>query len=234
MANRKKDNSNKSPNQVTERLDAVEKQIVEIIEEQYNPHPTRYEIETIKQHKRQNRLTSAIVGVAIVQFLVYCGLWYQAHRQNEISDSTNANTRQSIELAESNFIIENRAWVGVQYSQISAYDLQVIIKNFGKTPAENVRIGDTAFICNKIPSNRPQVMLDKPTAISPDAPKDIFISPKFFNNIVPQNILDGKTGICYYGIVTYTDIYNRIDTTEFMFFSKSMANLQRIGINRMK
>jgi hypothetical protein len=152
-----------------------------------------------------------------------------------MSDSSLKLTRQSNQTIQENFIVENRAWVGVEYSNsFPMYDLSLRIKNFGKTAAENVRWGDTAFPCNTIPAKRPHVTYTKPTAMSPDGTNNIDIPLNLpTGNTVPDVLSQGKTGVCYYGIITYSDIYNRTDTTEFMYFLNG-GTLTRIGTNRMK
>lgn len=146
---------------------------------------------------------------------------------NGVRDSIALNlTRKSNERAEENFIIENRAWVGVSQSNGSG-DLEVYIKNFGRTPAESLCIGKTSIFRNTPPTIRPNVKMSQPTSLSPDEPITIRFA---------QTFVDGKMGTnCCYGIITYKDIYNRRDTTEFMFMCGGFGyEWQRIGINRMK
>jgi len=83
------------------------------------------------------------------------------------TDTSNAYTRRSLELAEQNYIIENRAWVGLEdFPQIVPTNTVVImdaksgkqrpeeieikfgIKNFGKTPADSIYIRDSCIIAS--------------------------------------------------------------------------------------
>jgi hypothetical protein len=158
-----------------------------------------------------------------------------SNSQNEKTRKSLELTKRSIDLADSNFVIENRAWVGVEHTSNAPSELSVDIRNFGKTPAENLCHGDTALLCHMTPTKRPHVIIGKATSISPDG-RDNIVIPSTFSDEVFQTINEGKIGICYYGIITYTDIYGRRDTTEFMYMFNSLSSpqLQRIGINRMK
>ena len=108
-------------------------------------------------------------------------------------------TERSINLADSNFIIENRAWVGVSQQGFDP-NMFVYVKNFGKTPAESLCIGHTTLICNTPPINRPQIIMEKPTSLSPS---EIGTRIDFTQKYVREKIV----GNCYYGIITYTDIH---------------------------
>jgi hypothetical protein len=182
----------------------------------------------------ENNHRSLELFLTIIAIAVATDLLYETRKQVKIgsdalayADTSNRFTRQSLELAERNYIIENRAWVGICQENIT-YGFLVYVKNFGKTPAESLCIGKTAFFSNTPPSKRPYVIMDRPTSMSPDEQTKID-----FPQLTGEN--NGK-GTCYYGIITYTDIYGRRDTTEFMYMDnvRSTPQLQRIGINRMK
>ncbi len=150
-------------------------------------------------------------------------------------------TERSINLADSNSRIENRAWVGIESEPKSilhlSWEFSVDIKNFGKTPAESLCIGKRFCFS---PLIRPSVIMGNPISISPGGTDKIDIPLTGINDSTFAKISDGRIKLYYYGIITYKDISGGIDTTEFMFLCgkpsemEGAVELKRTGINRMK
>jgi hypothetical protein len=181
-------------------------------------------IKTEGYHRKQYYISIAAV---LLTFGSLCAYIVVSLVQNFNTREALKATQRSVNLADSNFTIENRAWVGTCQTVVSN-GLTVYIKNFGKTPAESLCIGYTTLLRNTPPINRPHVNMNKPTSLSPDEETDIS-----FTQILAKEKIVGN---CYYGIVTYTDIYGKRDTTEIMFMhnAPNSPQLERIGINRMK
>jgi len=188
------------------------------------------------------------MGMLFIFILVSTYQSCQTIKSLACTDTSNAYTRRSLELAETNYIIENRAWVGltkpVKASENATeiggigfhFDWQ--IQNFGKTPAESLCIGYNASI-GDIPNN-PKFIFKPPCMLSPSQPNDC----KFFYPIpdesLRQKIRTDRKKIYFLGILTYKDIYGRTDTTQFTFLynppflpTSDGYEMLPVGTNRM-
>jgi hypothetical protein len=164
--------------------------------------------------------TALLVGVTgILAYFTY-GLFNESVKQSE-------KTERSIELAQENFRIENRAWVGLThppthkggiYGVMGGQVYSIEIRNFGKTPAESLRYWKSFFFSNQLP--RPKItsaFSEESRTLSPDEPFsiNIRIDSSFSENLLAKIRLNTKS-LFLYAIITYKDIYGIVDTTEFV------------------
>jgi len=136
----------------------------------------------------------------------------------------------ALELSKKNFIIENRAWVGLD--NVTNEDM-LRIKNFGKTPAEDIWIGQKQFKSFTNFPTRPRINsidFKKIGTLSPTENRHV----EFLGITIPQNPADGEYVIekvrgknvlyCLYGVIVYRDIYGGRDTTEFSFIADTVGH----------
>jgi hypothetical protein len=166
-------------------------------------------------------------------------LWKQATLQSNAAISAAESTKQSIKLAETNYIIENRAWIGLENvpqlvpnttTYISTGNgndrpeevaIAFSIHNFGKTPADSLFFSYNYFV-NKVTDNN--FILDFPNILGVCGE---VMSPNQTNNYIAnlskeqtRNIYRGwwKYTFVFYGIIVYKDIYRiKTDSTRFCF-----------------
>jgi len=167
------------------------------------------------------------------------------------TDTSNAYTRRSLELAEQNYIIENRAWVGLEdFPQIVPTNTVVImdaksgkqrpeeieikfgIKNFGKTPADSIYIRDSCIIA----STRkdfifPQIPVDTYKGRWAMSPNQVIYCVNPITKKQWSGVFDGNARLFICGIIIYKDIYRKtVDTTSFAYEIKSNTFIP-IGTN---
>jgi hypothetical protein len=188
--------------------------------------------------------------VALVSIGTFAVIAFSSYNQSvqtreslDKTDTSNMLTQRSIKLAADNSRIENRAWVGIESPPVTnkhiyisgvfnGYELNVPIKNFGKTPAESLRLGCGVFLYSV---QRPQVSFSVPAPMSPNEAFPMSITVHGLSDSTIERINAGKIRAYFYGIITYRDINDGFDTTEFMFLfnSRNPFVFDRIGINRM-
>ena len=209
-----------------------------------------------KQRKKTNIFSIYGYGVTINDltqtFLVMLGIinliviFWISLNQAELSrkallntEISNNYTLASIKLAEKNFIIENRAWVGIvsevhrNYTGGIGSDLEASIsfRNFGKTPAENVHVGCSfGFL-----PNHSKVSFNTPFTIPPTESSSASAHVPKYPDSLFRKINDGQIHFYFFGVITYTDIYKGLDTTEFTFLYENKTDtFIPAGFNRMK
>jgi hypothetical protein len=190
-------------------------------------------------------------ALACYTALLYTLTGKQAKEASANSDTANVFTRRSIDLAERNFIIENRAWVclrnpakaqaNVERENEVGFDFTWEIQNFGKTPAESVCIGYNYSIGKTPDPNNRTLILDTPRTLSPGEVHNCTFFQPIKNDSLNARIREQRTRLYFFGMITYKDVYGRIDTTEFTFlfnspefFSYRGVDMLPVGINRIK
>lgn len=191
-----------------------------------------------------------MVLITIFLIFYTAGLWHEAVRQSRINNNVAQSAKRSAEVASlagevaqraltesresdsishANFIVENRPWVGIK-SIVYGWDkeqndtvIQIKVKNYGRLPAMQTEIGIW------------------PPRISTPVPKWHFgfIGPQTSIAIIPplttlstnepikitqaewHEITAGAKRLYVGGLITYTDAFNRRDTTTFCFFLNS-------------
>lgn len=187
--------------------------------------------------------TLAIATVVLV--LVTSVLAFYTYKLFSESVGQSEKTQRSIELAQENFRIENRAWVGLTHPPThkgSIYGLMVgqvysiQIRNFGKTPAESLRYWKSFFFSNQLP--KPKITTpfsEESRTLSPNEQFsiDIGVDSSFDENLLAK--IGRQKRLFLYAIITYKDIYGIIDTTEFVGIYDSEDAFSPYGtINRME
>ena len=173
-----------------------------------------------EENKERKEAIRAWVNIIIqgVLALVTIGLFLVATYEAKEAEK---NTK----LVEQNFRIENRAWVGLSslpktgtdYGMCRGQSFNITIKNFGKTPADSLRHGDTLFFSNGLPKPKIIGISKESRVFSPNESTSFVIPiPKNFSDTLIEKIKRGKTRLFVYSIITYKDIYGIVDTTEFI------------------
>jgi hypothetical protein len=148
------------------------------------------------------------------------------------TDSSLGLTSQSIELAQRNFRIENRPWLGIKYILIDTFEIykrpsfNVFFKNYGKTPAINARFvgyveGHSIQTYNGFDFVHDKNGLNHSSVLSPGDTAYVHVWGDYVLNEIASFNLKRKNFYMYvFGIVTYSDVFNGRDTTTFSYFMK--------------
>ena len=145
-------------------------------------------------------------------------------------------TTQQIGISRNNFVIENRAWIGYEYQpdiyKNSPWGFNIVIKNFGKTPATQMQVWKGGFLSYERNLQIPKIKLWETATLSPNAtyPIDIPLDNygDFNDNSLSAMIPQGKIFLYYRFVIVYKDIYGQSDTTEFIFRGKTNMTAETI------
>ena len=148
------------------------------------------------------------------------------------SNKSIALAQRTVEIADSNMRIDNRAWVGFvnirkDDEPLSVNTVVVVtFQNYGKTPADSCIVEVTYSYEHKMNirtlPKRNIKTFPSLIAVSPSQP--IFSSVKLseiIDNLRPIHIDSINQGLAFlfvYGIATYKDLFDQHDTTTFCYY----------------
>ena len=214
-----------------------------------NPNKSNQIINELENtSKRQNQIWVnkhfkdwlLIIATLILAFFT-ASLWFETHKSVLLVNDSISEMKKSNNLFEKNFLIENRAWVGLTESPVNGV---FHIKNLGKTPALNVKVAQRLYHSNLIKIKIwPGDFINFGT-LSQNETRDLpFISihpPSFrkLGDILRRLKHQYVKSIIFYNylIIIYQDIYGGIDTTEltYTYDIKDTSVLISGTISRMK
>jgi hypothetical protein len=217
------------------------------------PYPSKEERQVAIEKIPPVRIKKDFVNITI-QFIIALGtiasvliVWCMTSQQNRNTENILKATQRSSDIADSNYIIENRAWMALQMNeppraQIVADDsggyvanITWKINNIGKTPAEDVHMGHSTCISNVPDFRNRKIIYELPYTFAPGEERSYSCDHKITNDAVIRSLNTKRSNLFLYGIIAYKDIYGRSDTTEFIF-AHAGYNLPMtpVGINRIK
>lgn len=201
----------------------------------------------------QRRDVHRFIGVyaTIATFIAFALVsWKQSCQTREAlqyADTANINTKRSIDIAEKNARIENRAWIALEMNQPPRTRIEGsengnlisnvswTITNFGKTPAENMLMGHYTCIGDLPAYKNRNIVFEQPYTMSPNEEKSYDCFHIIKSDSIRERIESKRTKFCFYGIIIYNDIYGITDTTDFGFiYAGDNAPMKSIGTNRIK
>ena len=179
----------------------------------------------------------AIISI-FVNFILAIGtflLWNQASKQSKAAENAAESAKQSIEIAQENFRIENSALLAPSAPSLRFDNgvfrnctISVTVTNFGKTVADSVSYWSKCIVSDKdIPPNPPlrKEFSKIPFFLLP-LPNDGFPITDTINNryIDPtgMKLVNERVKIFFYGEVRYKSL-GRFDTLKFMSVSTSAS-----------
>lgn len=168
-----------------------------------------------------------LIGITFTLALFTAYLWSDTHNLAKTTAESLELARKADSAATQNFIIQNRAWIGVEKPPNvwdDGWKFQAVIKNFGKTPAINVRVLTGGFFTRKNLGGNITTKLVETTALTPNSAYNVSIATenraKFQNVNVEVEMWNKKLFLFYKLVIIYDDIYNVTDTTEFIYRAK--------------
>jgi len=187
--------------------------------------------ETEKKFRIPIRISIISVLVNAVLALVTFLLWNQAVKQSKAAEDAADLAKQSIELAQENFRIENSALLAPNLPTFPfdhSYQSPIIyitITNFGKTVAESVFCWYNYIVSEKYIPDNPIIRKEFskiPSFILPggDSVIEDAIDRKYVNSD-SSALASKKMKFFFYGEVRYKTI-GKFDTLEFMYVNTSI------------
>lgn len=160
----------------------------------------------------------------------------------------NEQTKRSVDIAERNFTIENRAWVGLEtypnpvpYMKDQSTSRYIggtfEIANYGKTPAESLCVGYTMSYGIPFDPAALKFSFEPTRMLVPSGNYRVTFEKPIGNENLSGKLNNGQVPLYFYGIVIYKDIYQHVDTTEFTFKYIGLGGQKPpipVGINRMR
>lgn len=158
-----------------------------------------------------NALSVLLLDVIIVQAYIYGRQWEMMH--DDLKE-----TRRSIKVAEDDMVYSQRAWVMPEVMSINLRDegaqFLLMIRNHGRSPANNVRVGVVIEKSKLLPVPR-DLREGKTTWVHVGT---IGLGPSLNNNLTIRNRIDvtadelaaikAKTLALYvYGLIEYDDVF---------------------------
>ena len=186
-----------------------------------------------KIKKKDIQLAAIVVNIIAVVAFIWIGYCQHTDTLKSIAlaDSSLKLSKQSLDIAQRNFQIENRPYLGVK--EISIIDtiswlnirprFMVIFENYGKIPATDVRITSQAYAFSitayKIENFGFDTTDTKYSSVLPPGEKasiDV-VYPFVMNEINIANIFNKRFFVYVYGLITYSDVFGGKDSTSFSY-----------------
>ena len=153
------------------------------------------------------------------------------------------STRDLVKEAKTSSEKQLRAYVHVSVATMKPrgdfLDYYLEVKNFGQTPASDVKLRYMIKLCDFPPTNEPfNVPDDGPNVSSAILPPqigmhDAFTPPQVLGPIQKGDFLAGRKAIYVFGIITYKDVFSKSRKTEFRYMAGGNVGLHSEGSLRI-